>query len=96
MADRRRPRRLASRRLAPPPVAAPATAGGRSRLGLVLAILVGIWVGQTLSNISGAPGDILDVLLVGATAITIALIFRRQARSYVETHRPPPLPGGEE
>ena len=77
-------------------MATPPPAGGRSRLGLVLAILVGIWIGQALSNISGAAGDILDLLLVGATAITIALIFRRQARSYVETHRPPPLPGGEE
>jgi len=95
----RRPNRRASARRLPPPAETTRITqqppAPRSRLGLVLAVLIGVWLGQVLANITGSTGDVLDILLVGATAVVVAMLFRRQARGYVEQRRPH-LPGDED
>ncbi len=77
---RRRPGRGA-RRERPPP--APPAPGGRwSSRALVLALLVGAWVGRQAAILPEAGERILDLAIAVGIAVMVALGYRRLARRY--------------
>ena len=82
-AERRRlsPRRGA-RRAQPPPPTAPRRAAGIpvTRLGLLVLLLIGYWLGRVATLL---PGDGFDIVIAVASAITLALWYRRRAREYM-------------
>ncbi len=62
-----------------------APTGGTSKLTLAFVLFVGLFFGRVVSNLLG--GDVLflvDLVIYGGIAATVALAFRRSARRAVE------------
>ena len=84
---RRLSRRRARREAAPPPPPATPTHGGRgptgipvTRLGLLVLLLLGFWLGRLASLV---PGDVFDIAIAVISAVVLALWYRRRAREYM-------------
>ena len=64
-----------------PPSAARAAAGiPVTRLGLLVLLLLGYWLGRLAALV---PGDALDIAIAVVSAVALALWYRRRARKYM-------------
>jgi hypothetical protein len=80
---RRAPRRGRRGARPPQPPAAPAQRFRGipvTRLGLLVLLLLGFWLGRAASLF---PGDVLDVAVAVVSAVALALWYRRRAREYM-------------
>ena len=85
-AERRRlsPRRGA-RRAQPPPPNAPRRAAGIpvTRLGLLVLLLIGYWLGRFAAFVPSDGLRVIDVVIAVVSAVALALWYRRRAREYM-------------
>ncbi len=51
-----------------------------TRLGLLVLLLLGFWIGRVAAIV---PGDGVELIVAGISAVTLALWYRRRAREYM-------------
>ena len=51
-----------------------------TRLGLLVLLLLGFWIGRVAAIV---PGDGVELVVAGISAVTLALWYRRRAREYM-------------
>ena len=51
-----------------------------TRLGLLVLLLLGFWIGRVAAIV---PGDGVEILVAGISAVALALWYRRRAREYM-------------
>ena len=85
MAARGRRRRLLRReerrgQALPAPAARPFQGIPVTRLGLLVLLLLGFWIGSVAAIV---PGDGIEFVVAGISAVALALWYRRRAREYM-------------
>lgn len=85
MAGRRRRRRIPRREGRGEGLPAPVTRTYQgipvTRLGLLVLLLLGFWIGR----IAAVPsGDLIEFVVAGISAVALAIWYRRRAREYMQ------------
>lgn len=80
---RRRARRRGEGRRPAPPLARAFRGIPVTRIGLLLLILVGFWIGRLAALLPADELRVLDVVAALASALALAIWYRRRAREYL-------------